>query len=224
MTISSERKEITVVVNRLLDNLSGMMSSQVGSSGYTLRRQIGDLRAFYFKYLADGTFTDKLLSCFTIARESGIALPRFVKVREYLFTEEPVGDISRVIVQAAIGFCLSAESRIIVTIEYERRDDVELAISVMKTAFDTAREMAADDIDSGGYQSLTYLAGALTNHLAANALKLPRTVRFNLKTTYPALALSQRVYYDASRSDELIAENRVINPAFCPRDITGLAT
>jgi prophage DNA circulation protein len=31
------------------------------------------------------------------------------------------------------------------------------------------------------------------------------------------LILAQRLYYDASRADELRAENRIVHPAFSPR-------
>jgi hypothetical protein len=224
MSINSERKEIAAVVNRLLDSLSAMVSSQTGEAGYALRRQIGDLRAFYSDYLTDGTFAANVLQCFTIAIEGNVKLPNFVKLREQLFAEAPVGNISKAIVQGAIGFCLSSEARIISAMEFENRDDVELMIKVMRIAFDTARDISADSFDSAAYQALTSLAGALTNHLASSALKLPRVVVFKVAQSYPAMALSQRVYYDASRWEELIQENRVIHPAFCPRSIRGLSS
>lgn len=224
MSINSERKEITAVVGRLLDNLSAMVSSQTGEAGYKLRRQIGDIRAFYVDLLTDGSFATELLKCFTIAREGGVGLPNFVKVREQLFIETPVGDISKSIIQAAIGFCLSAESRIITTLEFVNRNDVEDMIKVMRIAFDTAKDLAADAIDSSAYQMLTSLAGALTNHLSTSALKLPKIVTFNIATSLPALALSQYIYYSAEKWDELVQENRIINPAFCPKEIRGLSS
>jgi hypothetical protein len=201
-----------------------MVSSKTGETGYELRRQIGDLRAFYFIYLSDGTFMTELLECFTLARNGNVALPNFVRVREQLFSEHPIGGVSKLIVQAAIGFCLGAESRIITGIEFGSRDDVEQTIKVMRIAFDTARELAADMNDSAAYQTLTFLAGALTNHLANTALKKPKTVTFNVNVSYPALALSQRVYYDADRWEELVSENRIVNPAFCPKEVRGLSS
>lgn len=224
MSLNSERKEIAAVTSRLFDSLAGMVSSKTGETGYELRRQIGDLRAFYVVYLNNGTFMNELLECFTLARNGNVALPNFVRIREQLFTENPVGNISKLIVQAAIGFCLGAESRVITGMDFESRDDVEQMIKVMRIAFDTAREFAADMQDSAAYQTLTFLAGALTNHLANTALKKPKTVTFHVSTSYPALALSQRVYYDADRWEELVRENRIVNPAFCPKDVRGLAS
>jgi hypothetical protein len=52
-----------------------------------------------------------------------------------------------------------------------------------------------DAIDSATYQALTFLAGALTNHLATTAQPLPRMVQFHLKKNFPALKLSHRLYY-----------------------------
>ncbi len=222
MSINSERKEIVAVVGRLLDNLSGMISSQSGVTGYTLRREVGDMRAFTFQYLEAGTFGVHLLNCFTIAREGSTKLAAFVKVRENLFTENPTGEICNNIVQAAISFCLSAESRIISGMEFTRRDDVELMIKVMRIAFDQARELAADNIDSTAYQSLTFLAGALTSHLANTALKLPRLVEFEMPISFPILVVSQRVYQSGERWEELINENQIIHPAFSPRSLKGL--
>jgi prophage DNA circulation protein len=40
---------------------------------------------------------------------------------------------------------------------------------------------------------------------------------------YPALALSNRIYADGSRSEELIAENQTVHPAFMQRDIIALS-
>jgi hypothetical protein len=224
LSIASENEEITAVVNRLLDNLLTTASSQVGSSGSALRRQVGDLRTNYGAYLSSATFNANLLACFTTARLANAKLSNFVKVREALFLENPVGGISQLIVQSAIAFCLGAESRLITGIVFTSRDDVEAMLATMKLAFDTARDLAADLLDSLAYQNLISLAGALTNHLATQARPLPRMVTFNLNATMPALTLSNRIYYDASRWDEIVDENHIVNPAFCPREIRGLAS
>jgi len=224
MSINSENEEISGIMNRLLDKLALTSSSQVGAAGFVIRSQIGDMRSFYSDYLRDKTFSEKLLLIFTTAREANAKLSSFVAVREQLFSEVPVGEISKLIVQVTIGFCLASESRIISNIEFTSRDDVEATIVSMKIAFDTARELAADAIDSASYQDLTFLAGALTSHLAATARPLPRMVTFNLAAPLPALALSNRIYYKGDRAEEIVAENHIIHPAFCPREIRGLAS
>ena len=125
--------------------------------------------------------------------------------------------------QIAIVFCLSAESRLISTTTYASRDDIDVVLKSVKTTFDTAKLKAADAPDSSAYQSLISLAGSLTSHLATVSRPLPRMIVFTMPTTYPALALSQRVYYTADRFDELIDENKIVHPAFCPKLIRGLS-
>jgi hypothetical protein len=224
MSLSSEQDEITGIVNRMLNNLAATVESKTGSSGASLRQQIGDIRASYMDYLKDNIFTTELLVCFTTARDLKVRLGSMANVRLGLFDETPVGEISNAIVQAGIGFCLSAESKLITDIEFVSRDDVDAMIKTMKSAFDTARELAADAIDSASYQSLTFLAGALTSYLADAARPLPRMVTFHMQTPMPALALSNRIYYTTERWEEVVNENRIVHPAFCPREIRGLAS
>jgi len=223
MSVKTEKDEISLVVGRLLDNMSLMVSSQTIQNSADLRRKIGDMKANYFTYLLDGTFLTKLLDCFTTARGINVKLASFVNVRVALFNESPVGEISKAIVQAGIGFCLSAESRIITAITFTSRDDVEAIMKTMKDAFDTAREIAADEINSASYQSLTFLAGALTNHLYMTAKPLPRMINFTVRATMPALTLSNLFYHTADRWEELTQENKTIHPAFCQRELRGLS-
>lgn len=223
MSLISEHIEIAAVINRLLDNLSATNSSQTGREGVALRNQIGDVRANYDRMLRDDTFTTELLACFTAAREANVKLASLAVVHQRLFEEKPVGPISISIIQAATVFCLAAESRMITDITFVSRDDVEVMIKKMKLAFDTARELAADALDTTCYQKLTALAGALTNHLSTVARPLPRMIAFKLPVSLPALALSQRVYYDPSRWEEIIDENKTIHPAFVRREIRGLS-
>lgn len=224
MSIISEDIEISAVVKRLLDNLSLASSSQVGNDGVALRRKIGYVRAYYSEYLRDAVFAEKLLDCFTTARVANAKLSSFVNVREQLFLEIPVGDVSKFIVQVAIGFCLGAEARTITATEFVSRDDVEVMMATMKIAFDTARELAADASDSASYQALTFLAGALTSHLANISRPLPRMVTFKMAESMPSLVYSNRVYYVANRAEEIVAENHVIHPAFVPAEIRGLSS
>jgi hypothetical protein len=224
MSLRSELEEIGGIVGRLLDALSQTVTSQTGRDGVLVRQQISNLRAFYIDWLRDKTFANNLLVCFTDARVSNSKLSSFVVVRNVLFAETPVGDISTAIVQTATAYCLAAEARIIGDIEFKSRDDVDAMIQTMKAAFDTARDLAADSNDSSCYQTLTSLAGALTAYLANTSRPLPRMVTFKMATTLPALTLSQRIYYTANRWEEVVDENKTIHPAFMQRDIIGLAS
>ncbi len=210
------------VLTRLLDNLTATVSSQSGLSGAALRRQIGIVRTNFAAYLENRTFAAALLLCFNEAQAANVTLASLAAVRKALAAELPDSYAASALVQLATVYCLSAEAKLITAIEFVSRDDVEAMMSRMKIAFDIARDAAADAQDSATYQTLTFLSGALTQHLASTARPLPRMVRFDLPSTLPTLALSQRLYYAGDRSEELIDENHIVHPAFAPRAIMGL--
>lgn len=223
MSIKYEMDEIEAIIERLLDNLSLSISSQTGHEGMAMRHQIGRVRAAFDSMLYEGEFGTELLDCFTKAYEAKVKLPALFHVHEQLFAEDPSGEIATMIVQSAVAFCLATESRLITEMTFTSRDDVEAMIRKMKTAFDTARELAADAQDSSTYQKLTYLAGALTQHLATTARPLPRMIKFAVAVPLPALSLANRLYYDPARWNELVDENKIIHPLFCGQEIVGLA-
>lgn len=223
MSLSKESVELSGIINRLLDNLSLSITSQTGREGVELRHQIGNIRSNYNAMIADGTFALGLQSCFTSAQQANATLASMFIVHQGLFKEVPIGEISSAVVQMAIIFCLSTESRMISVMKFNSRNDVETMINKMRGVFDTARLLSADAPDTSPYQKLTILAGNLINHLSDVSRPLPRMITFILTASLPALTLSQRLYYTAERSDEIIDENKIIHPAFCMREIRGLS-
>lgn len=224
MSLSSDKIEVEGVVTRMLDNLSLTITSKSAREGAAMRQQIGEVRANFAVYLKIGTFPQELLDCFTAAKNANVPLTGLANVRQNLFLEDPVGDISDAIVQMGIGFCLSVESQLITELEFNSRTDVDIMLKRMTAAFSTARELAADSDNSVFYQNLTRLGGSLINFLASESRPMPRMVQFNLPVPMPALALSHRIYYTAERWEEIVAENKIINPAFCPKSITGMSS
>lgn len=222
MSLNTERNEIEDILFRTLDNLSLTVSSQTSPNGSNLRRQIGRVRGDYFALLCNGGFAIALLTCFRLAHDANVQPARLAYVRQQLYEEEPSGPIATNIVMTAITFCLATESRMVANMTFVSRDDCEAMMKKMKIAFDAARDLAADAIDSNTYQTLTFLAGGLTNHLATSARPLPRMVNFNMALSLPSLAASHRIYYVADRAEELAAENHVIHPAFMPMALRGL--
>ena len=71
-------------------------------------------------------------------------------------------------------------------------------------------------MDQATFQALIRLHGALTNHLVATALPLPQMVQYQFFSILPSLVVSHKLYADAARADEVVAENRIVHPAFCP--------
>jgi len=173
--------------------------------------------------IVDGTFATELQACFKSAQQANVKLATLFVVHEGLFDEVPVGEFSAAVVQMAIIFCLSTESRIITTLKFTNRDDVELMLGKMRGVFDIARVLAADAPDTSAYQQLTLLAGSLIDHLSNVSRPLPRMVKFSLKASLPSLTLSQLLYYTADRSEEIVDENKIVHPAFCLRELRGLS-
>jgi hypothetical protein len=224
MSLVSEEDEIERVVTNLLNNVAAVVCSKTGRAGADLRKQVGKLRTNFGDMLVAGTFADELLAAFTAAGNADVSIADFGHIRKELIAEVTDSEISIAIIDAGIQYCLAAESRAVVKMEFRSRDDVDIMIKRMKQAFDEARDKVADAIDSSTYQALTFLAGAMMNHLANVARPLPRMMRFSMRKNYPSLALSHRIYYVATRAEELVAENKIIHPAFCLRDIRGLSS
>ena len=226
MTLKSEQGEIEAILFRLLDNLSVIITSQTGREGVRLRQQIGRVRADYMKLLSNDGFGLALLTCFRlaeVAKRRNIGLIGLTNVRQKLFEERPVGIIPTSIVMSAITYCLATESRLILLMQFTSRQDVETVMNKMRLAFDTARDMAADAVDSATYQALTFLAGSVTNYLATKSRPLPSMISFHMPKSYPSLKLSYRIYYEAIRAEELAQENKTVHPLFMQRELRGLS-
>jgi prophage DNA circulation protein len=76
---------------------------------------------------------------------------------------------------------------------------------------------------SKDYQNFVGLAALLVQHLSATERQLPRVVSYRYPVNFPALTLSNRIYGVGSRSDELIAENKTVHPAFMQRNVIALS-
>jgi hypothetical protein len=222
MTVQSEQDELKGIIARMCDVLFTIIPLR-GEAGSSLRRKIGILRVNAFNMLLDKSFSSYLLDIFSEARSVPVDIASIVRVRQVMMAESPVGEVSTRLVQTAIVFCLAFECRIISTTEYHSQNDVEAVIRRMNDAFDAAREMAADAMDSYSYQSMTALAGSLMNHLSSVSRQLPRVVQFEFNDFFPSLALANRIYQDASRYEEIAAENETIHPLFVQRLIKGLS-
>jgi len=222
MSISTEEKELTIIIGHICDYMAGMVSP-TGEQAAVLRRQIGDMKSNGVQYLMDNVFGTNLWNCFVTARTLPITANTVAVVREKIYTETPTGPIAHLVVNSAILYCLTTESVLLTGQTFKCSDDVIAMMKRMKAAFDAAREVAADAMDSATYQNVTYLAGSLINHLNLTALQLPKIVQFSYQTNLPSLFLANLIYQDTTRSDELIDENKVVHPLFMPLQIQGLS-
>jgi hypothetical protein len=223
MSVKTILNQIEGIVFRATQKLLIFIPS-TGREGSALRLVVGDLNAFINQYVMDGTFADRLLICFRQAVTAGITLDWMDEVLKQLFTErEPLEDLPAIaVVQNSIIFALAAEARIIAATEYESRDDVETTMKRMNIWFDQAKEFAADEMANPSYLSIVDLHATTTRYLADISRPLPRMVAFEIGPQ-PALTAANRIYGDGSRWEELVAENKVVHPAFCMPVLRGLS-
>jgi prophage DNA circulation protein len=97
-------------------------------------------------------------------------------------------------------------------LEFESYQD---ALSVRASITDAADElMEADDTGDALYDALRALRAATVRDITARAPDLARVVAYTPATTLPALVIAHELYADATRSDEIVARNRIAHPSF----------
>lgn len=83
--------------------------------------------------------------------------------------------------------------------------------------------IAGDASDDASYSALRAVRQMVVALLIQAGAGLPRLQNFTFNASLPALVLAQRLYTDASRSDELVGEALPIHPAFMPLRFQALA-
>jgi prophage DNA circulation protein len=112
-------------------------------------------------------------------------------------------------------FSLVMQARIIATMTFVSREDVDAMMLTMNAVFEPAEEFAADATDDPSvFQSMVALHSAVTRNLIALARPLPRVIQYRFTERMPSLVLANRIYADARRADELRMENKTVHPAF----------
>lgn len=223
MSIKYEIDEIKAIVGRTLANLVAFQGMIAGRAGAELRYICGDLAARTATYLVDGTFANRLLSCFLIATQAGINLDGMDRVIQQLTQETPSSLTSTSVVQNSLIFALAQEGRIIAATTYVSRNDVDSTMKRMKAWFDIIKDIIADSMSGPSYESFVGLAAGITRYLTDTGRPLPRLLHYQMLSPLPALAASQLIYGDGSRDEELAAENKVVHPAFCRMQIRALS-
>jgi prophage DNA circulation protein len=136
-------------------------------------------------------------------------------------TETPTLLGAVLIKNSIIQLCLIAEANAIANMVFTSRQDVDALRLDINNVFARVEETVADDMDQVTYQSIVSLHAAITYFLTQTARPLPRMLQFAFAAPMPTLITAMRLYSDASRADELRAENKVVHPAFMLP--TGLA-
>jgi hypothetical protein len=185
--------------------------------------RIDEIRRLVDADIVKNVIGDKLSDCFEQARITGATLDEFDRIRQALVAEDVLSLVAVLVKQACVSFCLQQMSMAIVAIDFTSREDVDSVRGNMNAAFDQSEEIAADEMAQAAYQALMSLHAAVTFHLYETARPLPQMLQFIFAAPRPTLVQSYRLYDTAARADELREENKVVHPAFAPREGRALA-
>lgn len=103
-------------------------------------------------------------------------------------------------------------------------DDAALRIAQICPALDALSLQASAMGDDASYTTLAACRSAVAADLRARGATLAQVRTFDLPAPVPALALAQRLYRDATRADQLVAQAQPANPLFFPPQFQALAS
>lgn len=207
--------EAVPLVQRLMTNLATTIADK-DLSGSTARTAIGDVMTNAPLLIGSGLIGPRIDTCFDLCRQANATLPQFEDVRRDLAAEAPYTLGAQLIRDYSTQIALAHEGKIISTMTFKSRQDVDALILALQQPFGDAEELAADTMDAMVYRGLVELHAAIVNYLTTTGQRLPMMVDYVFAAPLPTLVISQRLYYDASRYDEIRNENKVVHPAFCP--------
>jgi prophage DNA circulation protein len=92
-------------------------------------------------------------------------------------------------------------------------DSFDRAFEVLETIGDELETLSLNTTDDEEYRTLVDLKSKLALHIQSTAASLPRIVKYTPQEPIPALVLSQDLYGDPTRADDIIARNGIRNPA-----------
>jgi prophage DNA circulation protein len=187
-----------------------------GVLGANLRTAVNSFRVNAVSILVADAAGPPLQQIFQLAQQNGIPLPQIEYVRQVAVAQTPTLPGAILIWNALIEFALATEALVIAATTFVSREDVEATRALVKAAFEPMEEAVTDVNDSVGYLALVSVHAAISYHLTITAEPLPEIVTYALSTIEPSLALAYKLYTDASRADQLVAENKVVHPAFMP--------
>jgi prophage DNA circulation protein len=190
-------REATVILRALLTAVLAAPSDRTSSAAGALRAAVGAL----------STNAAAEIAGFSVGVDT---------VRAAAASRSAVSALGGVVADAVALQALACECRIIGDTDFVSRDQVDACRQTLMDAFDATIDKAADAFDQVTVQALIGLRAAVVRDLTARARPLPQMINYATPVRMPALWLAQRLYADAARALDLIAENGAVHPLFMP--------
>jgi prophage DNA circulation protein len=214
----NEAEEAAPILQRSLYKLLGALPA-IGKPEQTITRAnfrtaCGHLILNALPFLQQDIAGPPLDRCFALAVDSGIELLGLRYVRNQAYAEVPVTAGAKMVRSAIVYASMAHAASVLAGMTFTSREQVEQMKKVINEAQNRAEEEAADDMAQESYQRLVQFHAAVIFYLTETARPLPRMLQWRFSKVMSTLMLAQRLYYDASRADELREENHIIHPAF----------
>lgn len=222
MIFRKELREVLALINRMLVAVQKGIPTR-GTTGVELRRVVGNFVAHEVELVESFTIGTALFGCFEQARLAGATLDTMDGVRIAMLAEQPVFTFGKCAKLTGMVFSFVEQCTMISKIEFTSQTDVEAMLTRMNLVIEQLKLEISELLDGMDYQSFTTLAATLVHHLAATERKLPQVVNVTFPINKAALSLATYFYADGRRFEEVIKENKVIHPAFFPRNLRVLS-
>ncbi|MCA1419495.1 hypothetical protein [Bradyrhizobium sp. BRP23] len=215
--------EASRLVQTMCPVMLGTAPGTAVAAGPQFRQTVGNIAAHASDYIIDGTLTHRVVIALTLARMCGATAQTLGQVRKAALHQAPEGLIAVATQFMFASISLAQESIATTTMTFPSRDDAAAMKASMMAAFEEVEEAVPDALDQSCYMAIVALHGRVARQFYETELVLPRVISYRYPVTLPALKMSQLAYGDATYSDELWRENKVVHPAFMPRDGKMLA-
>lgn len=213
----AQRRVAVAALKAVLDALMASGVDATSQDGATLRQLCGALSSDAVDQVQGGTFGTPLRACFAASTAAGATFAGMDQVRQVAQGVTTADLPVQRVAQTAARFALVEIANILAGTTFTSRQDIDAALVRVNAAFAPAEDFAAAQFNNTVWRALLALHGAVVRDLSARSRPLPRIVPYSFGTRMPLLTLANRLYGDASRADELLAENRdTVHPLFMP--------
>ena len=136
----------------------------------------------------------------------------------------PSTSATRVVDMMIWHAAVAALANAVATYQPSSTNDAAARIAQIDPVLDALANAAADAGEDDLYDSIKECRTAIVSSLRNAAATIAALTTFNLPRSLPALLLSQQIYGDASRSDQLVSQVDPPHPLFFPLSFEALSS
>jgi prophage DNA circulation protein len=232
MTAGEMKEALAIVQGFALAIITTVPGSQVGRASSDVRRKANDVYTNAELLLRDGTLNDgshigeAMLDMVTIAIAAGATFDNMYRLLTSMNLQTVNTLPGQACKDATVIYLMAALVQITSSTTFNSRDDANSYLTRMLQGFTPAVEVLADRGDVQTYRDVLGLQAAMIHDMTQRARPLPTLIQYSTASPYPALKLANWRYPDATRTPfdtdmrvtELINENKIVHPGFCPTE------